>query len=82
MGINPTPTEDVCNALVVSELILLFYVVCVINLPIATVIHCRGGVYPHPNPANEIKNHIQTLIAFTRCRGGLHALPQKMSQPI
>ena len=27
-----------------------------------------------------LDNH--TLIAFTHCRGGLHALPQKMSQPI
>ena len=36
MGINPTPTEDACNALVVSALLLLLYVVCVINLPIAT----------------------------------------------
>ena len=48
VGINPTPTEDACNALVVSVLLSWFRVVCVINLSIASVIHCRGGVYPHP----------------------------------
>ena len=31
VGINPTPTEDACNALTVSALL---YVVCVINYPL------------------------------------------------
>ena len=58
VGINPTPTEDACNALVVRELL---YVVCVINLPIATVIHCRGGVYPHPRSCGVFTS------IFARC---------------
>ena len=36
---------------------------------------------PRPQQG-ETHRHIHTLISFTQCRGGLHALPQKMSQPI
>ena len=37
---------------------------------------------PFPALAPLLLGEIHTLIAFTRCRGGLHAHPQEMTQPL
>ena len=76
-GINPIPTADACNALAIDELLkLLQHSVGVGVIP--TLAAAWHLLFPDfvtflLRPNTFLDNH--TLIAFTHCRGGLHALP-------
>ena len=87
-GINHVPTADVCNTLVINGLSSLLQHSASVGawfipaLAAAEYLHQfllvadRTGINPVPTVA-ECCN-----AAYIQCRGGLHALPQKMSQPI
>ena len=87
-GINPVPTADVCNTLAINGLSSWLQHSATVGawfipaLAAAWYLHQfllvadRTGINPVPT-ATECYN-----AAYIQCRGGLYALPQKMSQPI